>query len=71
MLKIGTLKLENCLIMAPMAGITNLPFRLLVKSLGAGLVTTEMVSAMGVTLKQKKTLTYLSPFLKGQLLHQI
>jgi len=59
MLKIGSLKLENWLVMAPMAGITNLPFRLIVKRLGAGLVTTEMVSAMGLALGQKKTFDYL------------
>ena len=59
MLQIGTLKLENWLVMAPMAGYTNLPFRLMVKRLGAGLVTTEMISAMGLTLGQKKTLDYL------------
>jgi len=59
MLQIGTLKLENCLIMAPMAGITNLPFRLLVRSLGAGLVFSEMVSAMGLAMSKKKTFAYL------------
>ena len=45
--------------MAPMAGITNLPFRLIVKKLGAGLVTTEMISAMGLISGQQKTLDYL------------
>jgi nifR3 family TIM-barrel protein len=59
MLRIGHLGLENFVIMAPMAGITNLPFRLMVKKLGAGLVTTEMVSAMGLTLGKKKTHEYL------------
>ena len=59
MLWIGASKLDNWLIMAPMAGVTNLPFRLMVKKLGAGLVTTEMVSAMGLALGQKKTLRYL------------
>jgi tRNA-dihydrouridine synthase B len=59
MLRIGHLKLDNCLVMAPMAGITNLPFRLMVKKLGAGLVTTEMVSAMGLALGKKKTYDYM------------
>lgn len=45
--------------MAPMAGITNLPFRLMVKKLEAGLVMTEMISAMGLTLGQKRTFEYL------------
>ncbi|MFC1824594.1 tRNA dihydrouridine synthase DusB [Thermodesulfobacteriota bacterium] len=59
MLQIGQLKLENELILAPLAGISNLPFRLLIKGLGAGMVTTEMVSAMGLASGKKKTLTYL------------
>jgi nifR3 family TIM-barrel protein len=42
-----------------MAGITNLPFRLIVKKLGAAMVTTEMISAMGLIRGQKKTLNYL------------
>ena len=58
-MQIGNLKLENRLIMAPMAGITNMPFRVIVKGMGAGLVFSEMVSAMGLTLKAKKTLQYL------------
>jgi tRNA-dihydrouridine synthase B len=45
--------------MAPMAGITNMPFRVIVRDMGAALVYTEMVSAMGLTLKAKKTLRYL------------
>jgi len=59
MLQIGMLKLKNRLIMAPMSGITNLPFRLIVKRLGAGLVTTEMISAMGLIRNHKKTFRYL------------
>ncbi|MDY7036137.1 MAG: tRNA dihydrouridine synthase DusB [Thermodesulfobacteriota bacterium] len=59
MLHIGALKLDNWLVMAPMAGITNLAFRLLVKRLGAGLVTTEMVSAMGLTLGKRNSFEYL------------
>lgn len=58
-MQIGNLKLENRLIMAPMAGITNMPFRVIVRGMGAGLVFTEMVSAMGLTLKAKRTLQYL------------
>ena len=59
MLEIGNIKLENRFILAPMAGITNLPFRLIIKRLGAGLVCSEMVSAMGLYFNQKKTLAYL------------
>lgn len=59
MLSIGTLKLENSLILAPMAGITNLAFRLMVKRLGAGLVFSEMVSVEGLIRGHKKTFEYL------------
>ncbi|MCP4579763.1 MAG: tRNA dihydrouridine synthase DusB [Deltaproteobacteria bacterium] len=59
MLKIGTLTLKNRLIMAPMAGITNPPFRRIVKRLGAGLVVTEMVSAVGLSRNHEKTVRYL------------
>ncbi len=59
MLKIGSLQLDNWLIMAPMAGITNLPFRMMVKRMGAALVTTEMISAKGLVLQKKRTLHYL------------
>jgi tRNA-dihydrouridine synthase B len=59
MLRIGSLQIENGLIMAPMAGYTHLAFRLLIKRLGAGLVMTEMVSAMGLAMGTKKTVQYL------------
>lgn len=58
-LRIGPIELENWLVLAPMAGITNLPFRLMAKSQGASLVTTEMISAKGITLRQEKTFRYL------------
>lgn len=59
MLEIGNVTLENHLVMAPMAGITNLPFRILVRRLGAALVTTEMVSAVGLTMGHPRTRNYL------------
>jgi tRNA-dihydrouridine synthase B len=52
--------LRNWLVMAPMSGRTNLPFRLIVKEMGAGLVSTEMISAMGLSRGQAKTYTYLA-----------
>ena len=58
-LKIGQLELDHWLVLAPMAGITNLPFRLIAKTQGPALVTTEMVSAKGLCLGQKKTFSYL------------
>lgn len=54
-LKIKDLILENNIILAPMAGITDLTFRIICKEFGAGLVTTEMVSAKGLYYKDKKT----------------
>jgi nifR3 family TIM-barrel protein len=47
-MNIGPLHLENPVILAPLAGITNQPFRLLAKEAGCGLVTSEMVSADGL-----------------------
>jgi tRNA-dihydrouridine synthase B len=54
-MKIGTLVLENPLILAPMAGITELPFRRLAREEGCALVVTEMVSANGLVHGTKKT----------------
>ncbi|MCD6273269.1 MAG: tRNA dihydrouridine synthase DusB [Deltaproteobacteria bacterium] len=54
-MKIGSVKLDNITIMAPLAGITNLPFRLLAKEAGAALVCSEMVSANGLVYKSQKT----------------
>ena len=54
-LSIGTVRLENNLILAPMAGVTDLPFRLLCKEMGAGLVCMEMVSAKAILYKNRNT----------------
>ena len=54
-LTIGNVTLENNLILAPMAGVTDLPFRLLCKEQGAGLLCTEMVSAKAIYFKNKNT----------------
>lgn len=54
-LKIGNVTLENNLILAPMAGVTDLPFRLLCKEQGAGLLCMEMVSAKAVYYRNKNT----------------
>ena len=59
MLTIGKLTLRNWLIMAPMSGRTNLPFRMIIKKMGAGLVVTEMISALGLSRRQRKTYAYL------------
>ena len=54
-LKIGNVTLENRFILAPMAGVTDLPFRLLCKEQGAGLLSMEMVSAKAIFYKNKNT----------------
>lgn len=54
-LKIGNVELENPYILAPMAGVTDLPFRLLCKEQGAGLLCMEMVSAKAIQYNNKNT----------------
>jgi tRNA-dihydrouridine synthase B len=58
-MQIGNVLLQNNVFLAPMAGVTDLPFRLLCKEQGCGLVYTEMVSAKGLYYKDKKTETLL------------
>lgn len=59
-LKIGSVELPNNLILAPMAGVTDLPFRLLCKEQGAGLLCMEMVSAKAILYKNRNTESLLS-----------
>ena len=54
-LKIGDVELENNLILAPMAGVTNRPFRIVCKDYGAGMVCTEMASARAMFHNDEKT----------------
>ena len=54
-LKIGDVTLDNPIILAPMAGVTDLPFRLLCREQGAGLVCMEMVSAKAIYYQNKNT----------------
>lgn len=54
-LTIGNVTLDNNLILAPMAGVTDLPFRVLCKEQGAGLICMEMVSAKGIYYNNKNT----------------
>ncbi len=54
-LVIGNVKLDGNLILAPMAGVTDLPFRMLCKEQGASLVYTEMISAKGIYYNNKNT----------------
>ena len=54
-LKIGNVELENNVILAPMAGVTDMPYRILCREQGAGLVCMEMVSAKAILYKNKNT----------------
>ena len=54
-LKIGNVELENNLILAPMAGITNQPFRIVCKKFGPGMVCTEMASSRAIFYNDQKT----------------
>ncbi|MDR7870930.1 MAG: tRNA dihydrouridine synthase DusB [Tissierellaceae bacterium] len=54
-MKIGNIELKNNLILAPMAGITDMSFRIICKEMGAGLVVSEMISAKGIYYGDKNT----------------
>lgn len=54
-LKIGNVELKNNLILAPMAGVTNLPFRTVCKKFGPGMVCTEMASSKAIFHNDQKT----------------
>ena len=51
--RIGEVQIPGKLVLGPMAGVTDLPFRLLCKEQGADLVYTEMISAKGIYYKNK------------------
>ena len=54
-MKIGNVEIDNTVFLAPMAGITDKPFRTICRRFGAGLVYSEMISANGLYYKDKKT----------------
>lgn len=54
-IKIGNVELRNNILLAPMAGITDLPFRLICEKYGAGLACTEMISSKGLYYDDSKT----------------
>lgn len=56
MWKIGNVKIENRVVCAPMAGVSDLSYRTILKSMGAGLIYTEMVSSMGIVYNSEKTI---------------
>jgi nifR3 family TIM-barrel protein len=57
--KIGNIEVHNQLILAPMAGVSNSPFRLLARNHGAGMVYAEMISDKGLIYKNEKTIQML------------
>lgn len=59
-MNIGNVKLDNPYILAPMAGVTDLPFRLLCREQGAGLLCMEMISAKALQYQNKNTKALLS-----------
>ncbi|MDL0437339.1 MULTISPECIES: tRNA dihydrouridine synthase DusB [unclassified Niallia] len=59
MFKIGNVEMNNRVVLAPMAGISNSAFRLTVKEFGAGLVCAEMISDKGIVSKNQKTMNML------------
>lgn len=63
-LSIGNVTTKNNIILAPMAGITDLPFRSIVEEFGVGLVYTEMASAKAVFYGDEKTKKLLN--IKGE-----
>ena len=52
---IGNVRINGSLILGPMAGVTDLPFRILCKEQGADLLYTEMISAKGIYYNNKNT----------------
>ena len=58
-LKIGNVALKNPCVLAPMAGVTDLPFRLLCAEQNAGLLSMEMVSAKAISFHNKNTIRLL------------
>lgn len=58
-MRIGAVEIDNFTVLAPLAGITNLPMRLLAKRAGCGLVCSEMISSNGLVYGSKKTVQLL------------
>jgi len=54
--KIGNITINNRIVFAPMAGVSNISYRQIIKKMGAGLIYSEMISTLGITHNGKKTL---------------
>ena len=60
MLSIGSITIQSPLVLAPLAGYSDLPFRLLCRHFGAGLCVSEMISSHGLAYGQSKTISMLA-----------
>lgn len=60
MFRIGPYKIDPPFLLAPMASVSEMPFRVLALELGAGLATTELISAAGIFYKNRRTRQYLT-----------
>ena len=56
MLQIGDIKLDSNVLLAPMSGVTDLPFRKLVKTFGASLLTSEMIASRAMIIQTRESL---------------
>ena len=67
-LKIANLQISNSVFLAPMAGITDNPFRVICREMGAGVVYTEFVSANGIIRENMKTMELMKFLLEQEIL---
>ena len=56
MFEVGNIKIKNKVVFAPMAGVSNISFRTIIKEMGAGLIYSEMISTMGIKYGSQKTI---------------
>jgi tRNA-dihydrouridine synthase B len=56
MFEVGNVKIKNKIVFAPMAGVSNISFRTIIKEMGAGLIYSEMISTMGIKYQSQKTI---------------
>ena len=54
--KIGNVEIKNQVVFAPMAGVSNISYRQIIKEMGVGLIYSEMISTMGIVYNGKKTI---------------
>ncbi len=58
--KIGNITINNRIVFAPMAGVSNISYRTIIKEMGAGLIYSEMISSTGITYGSKKTINLIN-----------